>query len=434
MDTSMLLHIPVAACETVTLVLFFKRFLEKKGKSNSPYIAAYAGYFIFNIALSILYPGILGVYSVLSCIVIPLALYKGTRTQRVFCGGLLTAYFFVSEILTMLALSLAFGLALSEFAENAFIFYAGAYTSKALSLFLAFIVSGGRKKTLSPVPFYYHLLLLFIIYICAGLSYFDVVLVNQSGNPATILHVLSETAVVVLSILVYFVFVKYQEYAERETYTAIVEQQLQQDESRFRLIDSQAAEVRGLKHDMVNHLTSIRRLSANEEYEKLNEYLDEYMQKTADVISQSITGTPSVDALLSDKIDVAVKDGIELEANTGSLPELTISPVHLNIILGNALDNAIEACRKLPVGAVRRIVLDMEAEGGWLHLRVKNSSLPVRAPGGDLPVTDKEDGANHGLGLNIVKRLVERYGGAMHCGYENGEFELIARLRQTPAG
>jgi len=432
LEPSMLLHVPVALIDTLTIAVFFKRFLGRKYDFARPYVLTYLAYFLLNAILSALYPDIIAAFSVVSCFAIPYALYAGTKMQRVFCGGLLTAYVFVSEILTMLALSFAFGFVPAEIATNTVLFYAGAFTAKAFSLVLALIVSGDRKTALSPVPYYYYLLLLAIIYTCVGLSYIDLMLVGQSGSPATIFHVLSETAIVALSIMVYLVFKKIQEYAERGAYAAIVEQQLMNHERRFRMMDSQTMEIRGIKHEFVNHLTSMRGLSANRLYEELNDYLDSYIQEANSVLSHSITGTPSIDALLSSKIAVAESEGIEFDANIGALPKLLISPVHLNIILGAALDNAIEACRKLPYGTKRYITLGIKAEGDWLYFRIANSSLAVKMGDGGLPDTDKPDRLRHGLGLNIVSRLVGRYEGALVCGYEGGEFALLTQIKQTP--
>lgn len=432
LDGSVLLHVPVAVIDTLTFALFFKRFLGEKHNTLRPYILAYSAYLILNVILSTLYPDILPAYSVISCLVIPYVLYSGARMQRVFCGGLLTAYLFVSEILTMLALSFVIRRTMPEIAGNAFFYYTGAFISKAVSLVLALVISRNRKSAFVLAPSYYNWLLLAIIYICVGLSYFDLKLVKQSGSHAAGFHVLSVFAIFVLSILVFFVFKKFQEYAEREAYTAIVEQHLQEDECRFRLIASQDKEILGIKHELVNHLTSIRGLSANKQYGQLNDYLDEYIRETTGVLSRSITGMPSIDALLSEKIAVAESEGAEFSASIGALPELLISPVHLNMILGNALDNAVEACRKLPDGMRRYISLCIEAEGDWLYVRIANSSLQVKIGAGGLPGSDKGDRLRHGLGLNIAKRLIERYEGAMHCECGGGEFAFLAQMRQTP--
>jgi len=434
LEGSSLLSIPVAFFDAFTFALFFKRFLGKKYNSRRPYILAYILYFVLNVNLSVFYMDILAAFSVISCFIIAYTLYNGTRTQRIFCGGLLTAYLFVSETVTMLVISFSIGYTLTEIAANTLLFYTGAFVAKAIALCLALFISSNRAKPLNPVPFYYHLLLLVITYISVGLSYAVFFFVSQSDASATIFHVFAEIAVVVLSILVFFVFEKLQKYAEQETYTTVIEQQLSHNERRFNLIDSQITEIRGLKHDLTNHLICIRRLSADKQYDKLNDYLDEYLPKTSEVITNSYTGKPSVDSILSEKVAAAEYGNIEVKLNVNVLPEFSYSPVHLNIILGNALDNAIEACYKLPEDRVRYISLDLKIEEGWLYIRIVNSSVPVKITAGGFPLTDKTDNAHHGLGLNIVNQLVHRNDGIMHCKYEDGDFILLVRIKIASDG
>ena len=430
-DTSMLLHIPIALCDTLVLSIFLKRFLGKRKDSEQIYIITYLIYFITNVTLSILYPDIIVVYSVVSCLIIPYILYNGTRVQRIFCGGLLTAYLFVTEIATLMAFSFFSKNTFAENADNSVLFYSGAFVSKAIMFVIAFFISIRRKTSLSPVPFYYHLLLLFIIYICVGLSYVNVILVNLSGEPVTIYHLLSEIAIIMMSILVFFVFERFQIFAEHEEHTAIIEQHLSHDESRFYQINAKNDELNGLRHDLVNHLTSIRGLTFEKQYDKLIDYLDEYLPKALGVLLDSITGNPSVDVLLSEKIAVAENENIDIKLNIKTSLDISVSPVHLNIIVGNALDNAIEACRKLPDYTARYIIFDIKTENEVLGLRVVNSSLPVKIVAHELPRTDKDDKNHHGMGLNIVKQLIDRYGGSMRCSYENGEFIFYMRISNS---
>jgi len=426
-----LIHIPITICETVTLAFFLKRFLGKKYNSRRLYLIVYILFLIINSAISIIKLRIVAIFSIASYFSIAFVLYRGTRAQRTFCSSLLTAYFFVSEIITMISLSYAFGYSIGEITLNAITFYTGAFISKAILLIFAFIVSGTRKTKLSPAPYYYYVLLLVITYICAGLSYIDVVLVEQSGSPATILHLLSELAFATLAVLVYFVFEKFQEYADRERYVEIVKQQLIQDERRLRQAESQNLEIRNLKHDLANHLISIRSLSSNQLYEELNDYLDEYIPRATAVITRTFTGEAGVDALISEKIDIAESENIEVTANIAILPQLRISPVHINMILGNALDNAIEACRKIVDGRTRYMTIEMKIEGNSIYILVSNSSPPVRIDEDGLPMTDKENKLRHGLGLNIVKRIVDLYEGVMHYECENGRFQFIAQIKQN---
>jgi len=178
----------------------------------------------------------------------------------------------------------------------------------------------------------------------------------------------------------------------------------------------------------------IRRLSTTQQYDMLNDYLDEYLPNAEKVIARLYTGKPSVDSFLSEKVATAEYSNIKVTLNVSVLPDFYFNPVQLNIILGNALDNAIEACNKLPDDHSRYISLDLKADENWLNIRVVNSSLPVNVEDGGIPLTDKEDKAHHGFGLNTINQLVRRNNGIMHCKYENGEFIFLVRIRSEPGG
>ena len=101
------------------------------------------------------------------------------------------------------------------------------------------------------------------------------------------------------------------------------------------------------------------------------------------------------------------------------IPEaLTIPGAELCAVLGNLMDNAIEACRRLPEGTPRRITVRGRVNGGFLVLRVQN---PVSGEENNIPV----GGAlldSHGWGLSIVRQIAERRGGRLTTERSDGRF------------
>jgi signal transduction histidine kinase len=331
----------------------------------------------------------------------------------------------------MVACSFFFSYTAEDIRADIVAYYAGAYASTGLLLSLSFIVTRKRKASPTASPNKYYLVLLLIVWICVGLSFGDMVLVEQSGKPASMMHLLSESAVVVLSVLVFFVFEHFQVQAAEKERTALVERQLLQEEQRFRLIDEQQKEVISLKHDLKSHMISVQSMLADAQYDEAIAYLDEYRGQTAILLSRSITGIPGIDALITEKATQAEGSGIKLDIKCEKLLEISISPYHFNIILSNALDNAIEACQKLDVDETPIIWLGLKSEGENLCIRVSNSSPAIDFTKGEFPATSKEDKLIHGLGLSTIKRVAEHYNGTMRCTYENGEFTLFVMCENS---
>lgn len=102
---------------------------------------------------------------------------------------------------------------------------------------------------------------------------------------------------------------------------------------------------------------------------------------------------------------------------------LPVADPDLCALLGNALDNALEAAAPLPGGTV---TLRASAQKGLLMLRVENPAAVPPAPGA---ATAKPDKAAHGLGLPSMREIAARYQGTLDARYEAGQFELIVCLQ-----
>ena len=179
-------------------------------------------------------------------------------------------------------------------------------------------------------------------------------------------------------------------------------------------------QMRGWKHDFRKHMQVLRVLAADGDSAKIVAYLDELDADLIRVDSVLHTGNVMVDAILNSKLALAKADGIAVTADAFVPTELTVSDIDLCVILGNLLDNAIEACPPKGSGeAFLRVYLDRMND--QLYLSVTNSVAGgVRRSGGRFLST--KTGAARGFGLDRVDRTVLRYGGWVNRQYEPGVF------------
>ena len=107
----------------------------------------------------------------------------------------------------------------------------------------------------------------------------------------------------------------------------------------------------------------------------------------------------------------------------------SIKPVDMCIILSNALDNAIEANRKIEDPEKRYIKLKMHGDETYSAISVSNpaAAAPVRVNQHSY-ATSKKDAGNHGFGLKSIESTAKKYGGEMLTKFEDGVFSLIIRL------
>ena len=105
--------------------------------------------------------------------------------------------------------------------------------------------------------------------------------------------------------------------------------------------------MRAWRHDYHNHIQSIKAMIAMDKKEELSDYLDN-LEKDLDSIDIAIrTGNVGLDAILSSKVSIARKNNIDVNCTAKVPSNLTITDVHLCAIVGNLMDNAIEACEKI---------------------------------------------------------------------------------------
>ena len=195
--------------------------------------------------------------------------------------------------------------------------------------------------------------------------------------------------------------------------------------------------IRGMKHDMKNTISVIQRLSAGEGSGELEEYLSELNRGLEKLEVRFKTGNTVVDTLLNMKYHEAVRDvpGLKMDADKLMLPQgLEIHSYDIGVILGNAVDNAMEACRKLKAkepGADAFIRLCSLQKGNLLILKVENSfdGWLVRRRQEEFPITDKADKSSHGIGLANIKSTAEKYQGTMDFKVNGRVFILSVMMK-----
>ena len=194
-----------------------------------------------------------------------------------------------------------------------------------------------------------------------------------------------------------------------------------------------------MKHDMKNTFSIIQGLAGEgaEEKEELKAYLSGLNRSLSQLESRFQTGNTVVDILLNMKYYEAVRAVPDLNMDADNLlfiRELKIQSYDIGVILGNSLDNAIQACRKLkekePQADAFIRLCSME-KGNLLILKVENSfdGKLIRNYQEEFPLTDKEDKKTHGLGLFNIKSTAEKYQGTMDFKVEGKVFILSVMLK-----
>ena len=196
--------------------------------------------------------------------------------------------------------------------------------------------------------------------------------------------------------------------------------------------------IRGMKHDLKNTLAVIMQLTPKERgTEELCHYLAGFNETMGNLEYRFHSGNTVVDALLNMKyheVTLTIPD-LRLETDGLLFPDtFAIQSYDLSIIVGNALDNAVRACKNLkeekPEAEVY-IKLSSFQKRKMFFLEVENSfnGKLILEKSREFPVSDKEIGESHGMGLANIKYTVEKYYGAVEWEVKGMAFILSVMIK-----
>lgn len=208
----------------------------------------------------------------------------------------------------------------------------------------------------------------------------------------------------------------------------IYRQQAYAYQNQLEVIMESQGRIRALRHDMKNHMMALQILLQKKDWEEAGRYLDSMQDFMANPSEYVTTGNESVDSLLNYKLQRAdeVLDTVEAAI---SIPEkLTLHTFDLNVVLGNLLDNAIEAASQTEE---KRLKVMIKLEKGVLFINIRNSCQGIADGKLRRLKTTKEDAPNHGIGLGNVQRIVEKYQGEMElvCESKSMETDVIMYIK-----
>lgn len=180
--------------------------------------------------------------------------------------------------------------------------------------------------------------------------------------------------------------------------------------------------MRAWRHDYHNHIQAAGSYLELGKYEELAAYLRELDESIYEIDRIVKTGNLMADAILNSKLSLMREYHIRTEVTAHVPAQMRITDTELCVLLGNLLDNAIEACRKVPLEENRFIKIYMDILQQQFYISVMNSMEGKAQKHGGMLKSTKHGPGLHGFGLQRVDRIVEKYGGFLERESEEGVF------------
>ncbi len=204
----------------------------------------------------------------------------------------------------------------------------------------------------------------------------------------------------------------------------MAQQQLEEQYQLFLKEQEGNEQVRALRHDIQNHLRTIEKMAASNDTGIIRQYISDLQAAAKQSESASITGNPTLDALLSAKKSLFDKNGIRFE-NYLSMRDVTLfNPMEICTIFANAIDNAVEA---LADSQITDKYIHMS--GGMIHenlvVKIANPYHHALRKGLVRFESTKTIERPHGFGLMNIERIIEKHQGSVTYKTDNGVFTMV---------
>lgn len=248
--------------------------------------------------------------------------------------------------------------------------------------------------------------------------YFIAMYVYNTHNIIESAAALAVTIIVAISFICTFYIFNVIIKSERKTALLDAERlRYEREIAMYKQDNEHRKEIRRLNHDMKNLLIGVDGALCAMDIDEAHRMISEYLKCCCDVSEKSgpVSGNSALDYIVSAKKSKAEKLGIAFHYDIAPLG-VQISETDICILLGNILDNAIEACEQL--SSEKTIELKMRCINGMLYISCKN---PTEQNEVSL-LTQKPDKEQHGFGTVSINKIANKYGGYANFKIEEGLF------------
>lgn len=272
-----------------------------------------------------------------------------------------------------------------------------------LVLCLAFFVLHIKKNKISFIfQFIFYVLLLLISY-------------------CSVIYLQNEIWIAFLMSTLVFVLAEHNQRFMKKNYEQLAA------EHQNKLVGQQIDEVqsiyltmRGWRHDYHNHMQTLKAHIAMKQYDLANKYLNELENDLDSVDILIKSGNINLDAILNSKLSLAESRDIDVNCKANLPGELTISDIDLCVLIGNLVDNALEACDTMGLDEEKFLRIYIGTFKQQLYISVTNSTKEQVRKFDYEYITNKR--GNHGHGLKRIDNTVNKYNGYINRKNEPGVF------------
>ncbi|MEM1485836.1 GHKL domain-containing protein [Oscillospiraceae bacterium PP1C4] len=417
-----------------TIYCFIDNFLKKLRVKKIYVLAANIAFYILisAIYLFIRHPEITIICNVLLIFLFCL-LYSSPVRKKMLATVFICIITILSEAFVLFSISTLRNIDLMTSLQEDTFNITGIILSKITLFIFVKVFNAVRKSKLNiSVPIFYWFA---IFLIPLGSAFVIQVLYLQSVSDyfkgKAILLSISVIVMLIINILIFYLYDKIIEENTAKTQNILLMRQVDDYAYQISLTESFQEEMRLLRHDLKNHFTDIQYLAQHKDCKKIEDYMIELIGILHADQKFCNSGNIAIDAILNHKIYNATQNKIRVDVDVIAPKDLLLNQLDMCILLGNLIDNSIEACMKVDENQ-RFIKIHIEYSGGNMFITVTNSYDGIFIYDENLNyTTTKANKLGHGLGLKNIQNVIERYNGGISISSTESLFTVDILLYQV---
>lgn len=395
------------------MAIFFVDRRVKKGIAIFCYIFKYilSGAVMFFAAYPIinLISATAGIFLITLC-------YNSKMSKRIITTIIIYMCTFVAEVIAAIYAGLS---GFDIFGKSQ---YGDSFTLMLIEMILWFITLViGKFKNIKkdiPVPFTFSVAIIIVPVSSVILA----MLIFRQKNVDAVLASSSLICILISNLIMVYLYDSLSEIFEEKTRIEIIGREKAYYHKETELLQKNYEELRQFRHDMKNKLHVMEVMLEKGETEKLYDYIDRLAKGLNNIKTHSNTGNIAIDSIINYKLTEAQDRAISVRTDIAVPQDIKINDDDIVIILGNLLDNSIEAAGRLQDN--RYIGITIRYEKGCAIINISNSFDNIVNIVNGKMVTRKKDRYIHGIGLKSVESVIKKYNGDMKIRHNSGEFAV----------
>ncbi len=407
--------------------IFFSKFGEKKFQPKTYYLCLSAISVILILSsLTLIESGfIFIVFSLYSFI--HSSLFEIKPLKKTILSFALIITVSLSEMIIVMGITLGIDITIDALQNNTIMYFISILMAK----FLAFAILKPIKKTLffnkKKLPLWFNLSTAILpftsTFILILLYRFSFIVDDPIYKICTLI---ADIILITSNFLILFVIDKQEEFFRTEERLLFAETHLKNQISHYKELYAQQETLKKFQHDSKNFYTSLISMVESLPPEDAITYINDKIEINKHSEKVISSGHPVLDAIIYSKTNLAQKKNITISSIIKATSPIYIDELELGVLIGNAIDNAIEACEKITKPIQKKISISIILCGEMLSLEISNPiAVPINV---NKLKTDKKDKLLHGYGLESIRTITHKYNGNISFTCQENLFTLSAIL------